>query len=301
MPTPKQGESQKDYVDRCIPIVLNEGTAKDGSQASAICHSMFAEHHKKESMNTEVEKKYCSMELKDLSEEKGIVSFYFSPFNTPDAVGDEATPTAFDKTFSESKKRIKHLRNHEKKEVPGVITELGKDSKGAFAVSQLAIKTNVGRDTFEQYKAGIITEHSYGFIPIKTEKKATAGRILKELRVMEVSSLTAWGCSEHTPVRSIKSLEDAVEYLQRINEILTKGDISDKLGEKFLAEYKILTTAVNEYDIMKMAGVANCPGCGKAIGKMPADQKCPECGQFINKVASKSIDFEYLVNNLRKG
>lgn len=41
MPTPKEGESEKDFVSRCIPIVMNEGTADDNSQAAAICHSMY--------------------------------------------------------------------------------------------------------------------------------------------------------------------------------------------------------------------------------------------------------------------
>ena len=41
MPTPKPGESKSDYVSRCIPMVMNEGTAKDNKQAAAICHSMF--------------------------------------------------------------------------------------------------------------------------------------------------------------------------------------------------------------------------------------------------------------------
>ena len=46
MPKPNEGESEKDYVARCIPIVLHEGTAKDGSQANAICHSMYKQHKK---------------------------------------------------------------------------------------------------------------------------------------------------------------------------------------------------------------------------------------------------------------
>lgn len=46
MPTPNKGESEKDYVTRCIPIVLNEGTAEDSTQAAAICHSMYKEHKK---------------------------------------------------------------------------------------------------------------------------------------------------------------------------------------------------------------------------------------------------------------
>lgn len=46
MPDVKPHESQSDYVERCIPVVLHEGTAKDGAQASAICHSMWKEHRK---------------------------------------------------------------------------------------------------------------------------------------------------------------------------------------------------------------------------------------------------------------
>ena len=46
MPTPREGEEQKDFVSRCIPIVLKEGTAKDRSQAAAICFSMWREHAK---------------------------------------------------------------------------------------------------------------------------------------------------------------------------------------------------------------------------------------------------------------
>jgi len=43
MPTKKEGESQNDFVTRCIPIVIKEGTAKDEKQAAAICHSMYKE------------------------------------------------------------------------------------------------------------------------------------------------------------------------------------------------------------------------------------------------------------------
>jgi len=45
MPKPKQNESKADYVSRCIPIVLHEGTAQDKEQAAAICYSMFKKHH----------------------------------------------------------------------------------------------------------------------------------------------------------------------------------------------------------------------------------------------------------------
>ena len=41
MPTPRRGESQDDFISRCIPIVLDDGTADDNQQAAAICYSMW--------------------------------------------------------------------------------------------------------------------------------------------------------------------------------------------------------------------------------------------------------------------
>ncbi len=47
MPEPKKGEKKDDYIKRCIPQVLDEGTAKDRKQAAAICYSMFERKTKK--------------------------------------------------------------------------------------------------------------------------------------------------------------------------------------------------------------------------------------------------------------
>jgi hypothetical protein len=41
VPDPKPGESRDDFVSRCIPIVIEDGTAEDGDQAVAICNSMW--------------------------------------------------------------------------------------------------------------------------------------------------------------------------------------------------------------------------------------------------------------------
>ena len=43
MPTPRPDESRSDFVSRCIPDVLAEGTAEDQKQAVAICFSMWRE------------------------------------------------------------------------------------------------------------------------------------------------------------------------------------------------------------------------------------------------------------------
>jgi len=46
MPEPNPGESRKEFVNRCIRVVIEEGTAKDADQAVAICNSMWEQKHK---------------------------------------------------------------------------------------------------------------------------------------------------------------------------------------------------------------------------------------------------------------
>jgi hypothetical protein len=45
MPTPNKGESEKEYIPRCISVLIKEGRPQD--QAVAICHSMWKEHQSK--------------------------------------------------------------------------------------------------------------------------------------------------------------------------------------------------------------------------------------------------------------
>jgi len=46
MPKPKPDESHDDFIERCIPIVLEEETAEDEKQAYAICESYWEEAQK---------------------------------------------------------------------------------------------------------------------------------------------------------------------------------------------------------------------------------------------------------------
>jgi len=47
MPKPNKNEKEDDFISRCIPIVIEEGTTDDPDQAAAICHSMWEEEHEK--------------------------------------------------------------------------------------------------------------------------------------------------------------------------------------------------------------------------------------------------------------
>jgi hypothetical protein len=41
LPTPDSGESEDDFISRCISEVMDAGEAEDTDQAAAICHSQW--------------------------------------------------------------------------------------------------------------------------------------------------------------------------------------------------------------------------------------------------------------------
>lgn len=51
MPKPKPNETKKEFISRCVPYVLKEGTAKDNKQAVAICNSIWKKHLKEKAVN----------------------------------------------------------------------------------------------------------------------------------------------------------------------------------------------------------------------------------------------------------
>jgi len=146
----------------------------------------------------------------------------------------------------------------------------GTDETGAFAISQLAMKTIAGRDTFEQYQAGLIKGHSQEFQTIIDEYNTeTQIRTIKEVRLWGVTSITHVPAQLDTPTISMKSYEDAADYLKKINDLLTKGKVSDELGEKMLKEYKTLSEIIEN-----------------------------KKREQIELTKPKGINFDYLVKNL---
>jgi HK97 family phage prohead protease len=169
--------------------------------------------------------------LKDI-DEKGVVTFYFSAFGNRDSDGDITLPGAFKKTFSENKERVRHFKNHDSRLTPGVVKELGEDTFGAWARSQLILGTQLGRDTYEEYKAGAIKEHSFGFEYTKwntTEDPGTRERTrtVSEYKLWEVSSLNSWGANPLTYTVDVKSEKDLIEYFDVLLS-LQKGQFSDE-------------------------------------------------------------------------
>jgi uncharacterized protein len=89
--------------------------------------------------------------------------------------------------------------------------------------------TQLGRDTYEEYKAGAITEHSFGFDIIARDEKDK--RVIAEAKLWEVSSLSHWGANEQTPVIDIKSRESLLSELDTLLK-LQKGNFTDEYLKK---------------------------------------------------------------------
>lgn len=47
MPEPIDGETKEEFISRCIPIVLEDGTASDNEQAAAVCYGLWENQGKK--------------------------------------------------------------------------------------------------------------------------------------------------------------------------------------------------------------------------------------------------------------
>lgn len=188
-------------------------------------------------------KKPCALEVKELDQAKGVVGFYYAAWSL-DMNGDIIEQGAYKKTLQESKSKIYHNRNHE--DPVGSPFEFGQDEKGAYVYSNLALKTIAGGDMFEQYKAGLVTGHSQEFFTIKSYKDGQRNaRIVTEIKLWGVTSMTHIPANLDTPTIEIKSAESLAERMKAINAFLRSNNASDAMNEAFIAEYKQLEAIVN--------------------------------------------------------
>lgn len=85
MPQPKPSESHDEFISRCVPYVLEEGTAENQEQAVAICESYWDESMSK------------FVEINKTEEEKQIVWGVVYPPGVLDSQGDAMTKEEIEK------------------------------------------------------------------------------------------------------------------------------------------------------------------------------------------------------------
>ena len=202
--------------------------------------------------------KASKIEMKDVDRKSLVVSGYFSSFGNLDSDGDIMMPGAFKRSIQDwgpnGKERIKHLQNHNPNLPLGRITVLKEDDFGLYYESKL-VETSYGMDFIKLAEAGIISEHSIGF-NILNEQKGQGGNEIKDVKLFEGSSLTAWGANEVTPFlgfKGEKDIDELKEEIRKFEKFIRNTDASDHTIDLCLIKVRQLAQAVEELSSTKVS------------------------------------------------
>lgn len=164
--------------------------------------------------------------IKDIDIKSRVVTGYLSSFGNIDSDNDIIEKGAFTKSINERFNEIFYLQQHDWSRPLGKFTKLVEDEKGLYFEGEI-INTSFGEDQLKLYEAGIVKEHSIGFITVKSEKGSNA-RIIKEVKLYEGSAVTL-GANNQTPFLGFKSSVNEVKDLyKKILKAHKDGSFTDE-------------------------------------------------------------------------
>ena len=164
--------------------------------------------------------------IKDIDIKSRIVTGYLSAFGNVDSDNDIIEKGAFSKSINERFNKIFYLQQHDWTRPLGKFTKLVEDEKGLYFEGEI-INTSFGEDQLKLYEAGIVKEHSIGFITVKSEKGSNA-RIIKEVKLYEGSAVTL-GANSNTPFLGFKSsVNEAKDLYKKILKAHKDGSFTDE-------------------------------------------------------------------------
>ncbi|EGR0698808.1 HK97 family phage prohead protease [Vibrio parahaemolyticus] len=126
---------------------------------------------------------------------------------------DRARDCTVDGCFKWDKTRLpKMLLQHDYTKVVGTWLEIEEDDVGLRVKGQLAINTQLGRETYELLKLGALDSLSIGYI-IRKERFDTKENInyLEDIEIREISIVT-FECNQQSLIDSVKSDDLKVNY-----------------------------------------------------------------------------------------
>lgn len=198
---------------------------------------------------------YKSLECKVEDLDKGTVKFVASVADNVDSGDDLINGSkAWLKTVNskEDQQRLRHFREHDTRRWVGFPT-LSIDGSKLWATSKLMLKRDDGLDTYELYKAAAeaerMVEHSIGYNAEDYSYKEINGvqvRLIDEMMIGEVTTLSSWGMNKEASEFSVKSLDmNALIIEDAFFSKLLNAKFSDvklegiqKLKDKIEAEIK---------------------------------------------------------------
>lgn len=298
MPEVRENESKPDYMKRCIPFVLDDGSASDEDQATAMCSTMWDDAQKSDRMRMQYKIKPFGLvkgAIKDVDSQKRIVTGFFNTSNFFDSDNDIMLPGAAKKSIAErgvnssSTAKIKHALNHDLTKLPGKLITLDERTidgvSGIYFESKMA-DTTLGDDTLKNYLTGIYDNHSIGFQylnyefvengseqwkelidtvlnPADMAKEETAV-LIKEIKLYEGSTV-AFGANSLTPFLGLKGVNveavkaDLFRRLNLLTHTVKNGDQSDDMIYTLSLQVKQLQQIIQEIEFQKVAPTAKQP------------------------------------------
>jgi HK97 family phage prohead protease len=168
-----------------------------------------------------MEFKQLSYDLKELDETKGVVIAYANTYNFKDSDGDISAYGSFEKTVTENFKRIRVLKDHDKKQMIGVPLFIDtKDAYGLLTTTQFNMQKPLGKDMFTDvklmYDNNLSAELSIGYGVMQRDQKDKS--IIKEYKLMEYSFLSSWGANQLSTVQGIKSIKSHYGLMELIQK-----------------------------------------------------------------------------------
>jgi uncharacterized protein len=161
--------------------------------------------------------------VKDVDVEKRIITGYFTSNGTIDSDNDVFADGSFKKTIKDSgpkgKNRIWHLWQHDSDKPINKPYLLEERSEGVYFETKL-LNTEISKLALALYEAGSISEHSVGFMTVKSDEEKGV-RVIKEVKMLEGSTVL-WGANPNTPFVGMKA-EQAIEILNVLEKLLKNG------------------------------------------------------------------------------
>jgi len=200
-------------------------------------------------MNGLIEFKNFEGNIKDVDVAKRVVTGYLSAFGNKDYDNDVVEKGAFSKSINERKDKIFFLNQHNWAQPHGKFSVLQEDDKGLYFESEPLIDTSYSSDALKLYEAGILKEHSIGFVTIKDDQKDGV-RILRELKLYEGFNVTL-GANPETPFTGMKSLTlaDINDKCTLLYKAIRNGDFTDETFT--LLEYSLKELQFQAYELGK--------------------------------------------------
>jgi HK97 family phage prohead protease len=232
----------------------------------------------------------------DMADDSKTVTVYYSAFGNVDSDGDIIVPGAFTKSIKENgpngKNRIWHLFNHSTDKPVSKPKELVEDAFGLKAVVKMP-NTTLGRDTYELYKDGHITEHSIGFQTVKSLTKSDYNEIT-EIKLFEGSSVL-WGANSNTPTVMVKSeiKSIVIDEISKTIKSLRNGFYTD---ETFgLLELKL--KQLQQY-LTDMEDQMSVPSVQQPLTDFPGELQTPEedAQEALDEEENPTISIDIEIN-----